>query len=203
MASCVSRFLRASDKGEDMSEPLLVIGRAVSRLLAEFERDPQAVLVALLTLFYGQPLEVTLLTRWLDVDLRERVWRVGVDRLPLTAQAMDLLVRYWSLAEGHGEYLFTGADGQPLRKSRVACRVLKLSGGVLPMKTLQAWALKGCPDLDSATIRSEILHEFAVRGASVAQVAGLERELEARLRASVADWHDVLFVRRALDEFAE
>ncbi|MNP66742.1 hypothetical protein D3C76_1624840 [compost metagenome] len=81
--------------------------------------------------------------------------------------------------------------------------MLKLSGGVLPLKTLQAWALKGCPDLDSATIRSEILHEFAVRGASVAQVAGLEREFEARLRTSVAGWHDVLLVRRALDEFPE
>ena len=186
-----------------MSESLQVIGRAVSRLLAEFERDPQAVLVALLTLFYGQPLEVTRLARWVDFDLRERVWRVGADRLPLTAQALDLLTRYRSVAGGHGEYLFTGVDGQPLRKSRVKCRVLKLSGRVLPVKTLQAWALKGCPDLDSETIRSEILHEFAVRGASVAQVAWLERELEAQLRASVAGWHDVLLVRRALDEFAE
>jgi len=196
-------FFACERQGEDMSEPSQVIGRAVSRLLAEFERDPQAVLVALLTLLYGQPLEVTRLARWVDFDLRERVWRVGADRLPLTAQALDLLARYWSVAEGHGEYLFTGADGQPLRKSRVVCRVLKLSGGVLPLKTLQAWALKGCPELDSANVRSEILQEFAVRGASVVQVAGLARELEARLRASVAGWHDVLLVRRALDEFAE
>jgi integrase len=186
-----------------MSKPLQVIGQAVSRLLAEFEHDPQAVLIALLTLCYGQSLEVTRLARWMDFDLRERVWRAGADRLPLTAQALDLLAGYWSVAGGAGEYLFTCVDGQPLRKSRVACRVLKLSGGVLPLKTLQAWALKGCPDLDSATIRSEILHEFAVRGASVAQVAGLECEFEARMRASVAGWHDVLLVQRVLDEFTE
>lgn len=173
-----------------MSEPLQVIGRAVSRLLAEFENDPQAALVALLTLCYGQPLEVTRLARWMDFDLRERVWRVGADHLPMTAQALDLLARYWSVAGGHGEYLFPGGDGQPLRKSRVVRQVWKLSGGVLPLETLEAWALKGCPDLDS-TIRSEILHEFALRGASVAQVAELERELEARLRASIAGWHDV------------
>lgn len=185
-----------------MSEPSQVIGWAVSRLLAEFERDPQAVLVALLTLFYGQPLEVTRLARWVDFDLRELVWRVGADRLPLTTQALELMARYWSVVGGRGEYLFTGVDGQPLRRSRVVFRVLKLSGEVLPLETLLAWALKGCPDLDSATDRAEILREFAVRGASVVQVAGLEREFEVRLRSRVEGWHNVLLARRAVNELA-
>jgi len=172
----------------------------VSGLLERFERNPQSTLLVLLTLCYGQPLEVVLQARWGDFDLQERVWRFGSDCLPLTGPILDLLARFRSTASGRGEHMFTGRCGGELSKALALRLVSQLSGGVLPFATLQAWAQKGCPDLASGDLRAEILREYAGRGASATQVVCLKCELEARLRASVEAWHDVLLVRRTFDE---
>lgn len=175
-----------------MGESLRLIGWVVSGALTNFERDPQAALLALLTLCYGLPLEVVLQARWVDFDLRRRVWILESGRLPLTGAVLDLLARYWLAVGGRGQCIFTGGSGGELSKAQARRRVSQLSGGWWTLETLRAWAQKGCPDLAGVDRRAEILREYAGRGASAAYVSGLERELEARLRASVEAWHDVL-----------
>lgn len=181
---------------------LRLISCVVSGLLTNFEHDPQAALLAQLTLGYCLPPEVVLQARWVDFDLRERVWTIESGRLPLTGPILDLLARYGAATGDRGEYMFTACCGGRLSKAQALRRVSQLSGGWWTLATLRAWALKGCPDLASDDLRAEILREYAGRGASTAQVVGLERELETRLRASVEAWHDVLLMRRSVDELA-
>lgn len=185
-----------------MGEPFRLIRCVVSGLLTNFEHDPQAALLALLTLGYCLPLEVVLQSRWVDFNLRERVWRLESGRRPLTGPILDLLAHYGSAAGDRGEYMFTASCGGQLSKAQALRRVSQLSGGWWTLATLRAWALKGCPDLANGDLRVEILREYAGRAESTAQVVGLERELEARLRASVEVWHYVLLMRRSVDELA-
>lgn len=177
-----------------MRETLPLLDWAVSRLLDGFGIDPQAALLGLLTLCYGQPPGVVLQARTADFDLSARLWWCGAAAccLPLTGSVLHLLKLYRQAGLGADEHLFA------LSMSKAQRRVARLSGGVLPLDTLRAWALAGCPDLESSDQRREILRRYAEEGATVAQVAGLERELDARLLASVTGWHGVLLARLAL-----
>ena len=99
----------------------------VGDLLGGFGADPDASVLGLLTLGYGQPVLALLQTQWSDFDLHAGVWWVGGEPLPLTAPFVVLLKRFRRCCAGRGDRLFIGCKGRALGKFEANARVRELT----------------------------------------------------------------------------
>jgi hypothetical protein len=174
----------------------LMVGRAMGMLLDGSDEDPQAGLAGVLTLACAVPPETLLATIRCDFDMRERVWHVGGDRLPLTPFALKVLADYYRRvpALSLDAPLFLATLDRPMSVLGVKRRVARLTGGWFTLQMLRDWAMSGCDELspDVGVMLVKILDQYSAKGATLAQRAALRRELEGRRRLAIEDWHGCL-----------
>jgi len=166
----------------------------VGDLLDGFGADPDASVLGLLTLGYGQPVPVLLQAQWSDFDLQAGVWWVDGEPLPLTAPFIELLKRYRRCCAGRGDRLFIGCKGRALGKPEANARVRKLTREFFNLDDL----LGLFPDMGAAQ-RAQCLRDYVDLGVTAEQVEALEREFNRRRCSLLEAWHgDVLCVAAAM-----
>ena len=171
----------------------------VGCLLDGFDVDPEAAVVGLLALGYGQPVSVLLRAQWSDFDLQAGVWWVDGEALPLTAPFVVLLKRYRRCCAGRDDRLFVGRRGGSLGKAEANARVRELLREFFNLGDLCAITRHVCHGLGAAEWRAQRLREYADLGATAEQVEALECEIKGRQRRLLEAWHgDVLCVVSAM-----
>lgn len=166
----------------------------VGDLLDGFGADPDASVLGLLTLGYGQPVPVLLQAQWSDFDLQAGVWWIGGEPLPLTAPFVELLKRYRRCRAGRGDRLFIGCKGRALGKTEANARVHELTREFFKLDDL----LDLFPDMGAAQW-AQCLREYVDLGVTAEQVEALEREFNRRRCSLLEAWHgDVLCVAAAM-----
>jgi len=171
----------------------------VGDLLDGFGADPDASVLGLLTLGYGQPVPALLQAQWSDFALQAGVWWVGGEPLPVTAPFVVLLKRYRRCCAGRGDSLFVGRRGRSLGKTEADARVHELLREFFNLGDLCAITRHVCHDLGAAEWRAQRLREYADLGATAEQIEALERELNKRRCSLLEAWHgDVLCVAAAM-----
>lgn len=173
--------------------------RVVGDLLDGYGADPDASVLGLLALGYGQSVPVLLQAQWRDFDLHSGVWWVSDEVLPVTAPYVVLLKLYRSCCAGQNDRLFVGRRGGSLGKAEANARVRELLREFFNLSDLCAMAIRVCPDLAAAEWRVQRLRDCADLGATAEQVEALEREFNRRRCSLLEAWHgDVLRVAAAM-----
>lgn len=166
----------------------------VGNLLDGFDADPEASVLGLLTLGYGQPLPVLLQAQWSDFDLQACVWWVGGEPLPLTAPFVVMLKCFRRCCAGRGDRLFIGCKGRALGKFEANARVRELTREFFNLHDL----LDLVPDMGAAHW-AQCLRKYADLGGTAEQVKALKREFNRRRCSLLEAWHsDVLRVAVAM-----
>jgi hypothetical protein len=166
----------------------------VGDLLDGFGADPDASVLGLLTLGYGQPVPVLLQAQWSDFDLQAGIWWVSGEALPLTAPFVVLLKRYRRSCAGWGDRLFIGRKNRALGRTEANARVHELTREFFNLDDL----LDLFPDMGAAQW-AQCLRGYAVLGAAAKQVEALEREFNRCQCSLLEAWHgDVLCVAAAM-----
>jgi integrase len=164
----------------------------VGDLLDGFGADPDASVLGLLALGYGQ--SVLLQAQWSDFDLQAGVWWVSGGALPLTAPFVALLKRYRRCCAGRGDRLFIGRKDRALSKTEANARVHEQTREFFNLGDL----LDLFPDMGTSQW-AQYLREYADLGAAAEQVEALEREFNRLQRSLLEAWHgDVLCVAAAM-----
>jgi len=173
----------------------------IAELAADFDRNPQDSMLALMMLCHGTRAGETRQARWVNLTLGEQgEWFIPADntktrcehRLPLTHQVCALLERYreWQSSKGYkGAYMFPARNRGPISDSQACAVFARLGKGEWTSHDLRKVARTGWTDLGVDFLIGEMLVNHTMTRNVQTYI---HTSAELLKREALSKWHEWL-----------
>jgi integrase len=169
----------------------------VQHLVAAFNADPAKGMLPLMMLAHGTRINETLLARWANVSLNERVWVIPEANtksrrehvLPLTPQVVALLQRYRASLPAprlKSEWLFAVRGGGRLAETSAHALMREVSGRQWTSHDLRKLMRSSLADIGVDFMVGELLINHTL---GITAETYLTRDAMDRRREAVERWH--------------
>jgi integrase len=172
----------------------------VKHLVEVFNDNPQKGMLPLMMLAHGTRINETLLSRWAQVSLNERVWVIQEANtksrrelvLPLTPQVLALLHRYRAalpVPRLKAEWLFSVRGGSRLATTSAHALIREISGGAWTSHDLRKLMRSSLADIGVDYMIGELLINHSL---GITAETYLTRDALDSRRDAIQRWHDRL-----------
>ncbi|EQM67121.1 hypothetical protein L682_23270, partial [Aquipseudomonas alcaligenes OT 69] len=179
----------------------MLVQKLLADLCETFRKAPRSAMLALLMLTHGTRIGETRKARWRHFSFTESIWlipdqntKTGVQHeLPLTRQVVALLKRYQEHQRntlGQQDYLFPGANGQPLSARQASALFREISAGEWTSHDLRKVARTSWTELGVDYLVGELLVNHALPDMATTYIKTHARRLQREALELWCAWLD-------------